>query len=409
MVIKRINSSASLLLAGNLLSAIYFWVVTSILARQFGIALLGQYTLALSIITPFFCFIYFGFRTLLVTDVNVKYDASRLFKIKHLLSLIFITFLIVFYNIFYSKEISKDIFYLLLLFKILDTYYDFFIGMNYRNDNARKHGSTLLIRSILFIILFIIGSFILESYRISFVLVIISSSVLLYIFDIRYSKINFKFNKVLLEKNETKELFKRSFPIVASAFVGSVLVNVPNYYIAYFYDSKQVGFYSIFYAFNTLINIVLISLGQIYLRKISQYYEKLFFNEINSIVVKVVFFIIGFSILASLVTLLTGDFILKMLFGNDALYYAKLFPYLFLFSIPIYLGQFLSYVATGVNQLYSLIISSSVCLLLSLACGYIFIPIHPIWGSYINYLIVGLIQSIIFIIFIRRAIKHKIL
>lgn len=403
MFIRRINSSASLLLTGNLLSAIYFWVVTSILARQFGINLLGQYTLALSIITPFFCFVYFGFRTLLVTDVNIRYDASRLFKIKHLLSFVFITFLIVFYNIFYSKEISKDIFYLLLLFKLLDTYYDFFVGMNYRNDDARKHGKTLLIRSILFIILFIIGSFVLKSYRISFVLVAISSAILLYYFDIRRSKINFKVNKVFLEKNETKELFKRSFPIVASAFVGSVLVNVPNYYIAYFYDSEQVGFYSIFYAFNTLINIVLISLGQIYLRKISQYYEKLLFSEINSIVVKITFLIIGFSIFASLITLLVGDLILKILFGNDALYYAKLFPYLFLFSIPIYLGQFLSYVATGVNQLYSLIVSSCVCLVLSLLCGYIFIPIHPIWGSYINYLIIGLIQSIIFIIFIRKS------
>lgn len=407
MFIKNIANSTSLLLAGNLLNAMYLWLVTSVLARQFGINLLGQYTLALSIITPFFCFIYFGFKTLLVTDVSLKYNASKLFKIKHLLSFVFISILVVFYNIFYSQEISKDIFYLLLFFKILDTYYDFFVGMNYRNDNPRKHGATLLVRSISFIILFIIGAFVLNSYRVSFVLVIVSSAALLYYFDIRTSKINFKFNKVLLEKIEVKELFKRSFPIVASAFVGSVLVNIPNYYIAYFYDSKQVGFYSIFYSFNTLINIILISLGQLYLRKISKYYHDCLFSKINYMVVKVIFIIIGLSFIAYLTTLLIGDFILQMLFGNDALYYAKLFPYLFLFSIPIYLGQFLSYVATGVNQLYSLIFSSCICLILSLLSGYIFIPIHPIWGSYINYLIVGLTQSVIFLMFIRSSYKAK--
>lgn len=405
MIINKIKSDVGLLIIGNLLNAIYLWSVISILARKFDIGLLGQYTLSLSIVTPIFCFVYFGFRILLVTDIKKELNIYKLLKFKTALTIFFVIVAAITHFSIYRNDIIESVFYFVLFYKLIDSYYDFFIGVNHRNDNIRKHGAILIVRSISLTLVFILGSYYFESYNISFSIVLITSIFILYYFELKSFNLK-KFYKSKIDIQESIKVSRISFPIVSSAFVNSILVNVPNYYISYFYNAKEVGFYAIFYSFNVLLNIVIISLGQYYLREISKDYNVRNLKKIKSIVSIFIICLGGVSISAFLVSFLIGDYALKILFGENALHYSKIFPYLFLFSFPVYLGQILSYVVTGVNQVFSLLLASSLSLFFSVLLGYYLISMHPIWGSFITLSIVGSIQTAVFLYYINKSFKN---
>lgn len=406
MLLNKIKSDAGILIIGNLLNAFYLWSITSILARKFDVGLLGQYTLSLSIITPIFCFVYFGFRILLVTDTSRTLNIYRLFKLKSFLTAFFFLVSIIVYLLLYKNKIYQNIFYFVLIYKSLDSYYDFFIGVRHRNDEVRKHGIILIVRSISLTIVFFIGSYLFESYNLSFLMVLFSSTLLLYYFELKAFPFLLTF-KQKIDNDEIITVFTKSLPIVSSAFVNSILVNIPNYYISYFYNSSEVGLYAIFYSFNVILNIVLISLGQYYLRDIAKSYNTGDIYKIKKLLVQVIFYIISTSIIAFFAAYTIGDHILKLLFGADALYYAEIFPYLFLFSIPIYIGQIMSYIVTGVAQLSALLVASSASLIISLLFGYILIAKHPIWGAFITLLLVGSTQTTVFIYYLNRSFQTK--
>lgn len=375
----------------NLSNALFLWLVISMLAKNYGLDLVGYYTLSLSIITPIFTFVYFGFRNLITSDIEEKLNLNRLFFYKNILFLIFLIFSILGY-IFFYRDIPLSVFLYVLIFKSIDTFFDFFSGIMYLRDRVFINGILIILKNFLFILALFVGIFVIDSYIFSFMAIN-----LLYLFFVLFVK---KYNNINLElkinNKEIKFVLRNSSYIVFSAFVGALVVNMPNYYLGWLYGSDLVGNYAIFYSIYTILSIFVISLCQLFLKNIALYNKKNDIKLIKNTFIKSSLAILMACCVSSLLFYFFHNSLIEFLFGSEALDYSGWIYIFLLLCIPIYIGQVLSYICIGVGKNYILSISSLFNLAISSFSCYLLVKNYGLFGALVNNLFVGIVQCIIF-------------
>lgn len=386
-----LNKKFITVLLANLSNALFLWLVISILAKNYGLSLVGYYTLSLSIITPIFTFVYFGFRNLITADIEEKLNLNRLFFYKNILFLFFLM-LSLFVYIFFYREIPLSIFLYVLIFKSVDTFFDFFSGIMYLRDRIVFNGILIILKNFLFISALLLGVFVFDSYIFSFIAINF-----LYLFFIFFVK---RYNNIVLDfkvnNREINFVLKNSSYVVFSAFVGALVVNMPNYYLGWLYNSTLVGNYAIFYSIHTILSIFVISLCQLFLKNVALYNKRNNIELIKNTFIKSSLAILVVCFSSSLFFLFFHNLFVEFLFGREALGYSGWIYIFLLFCIPIYIGQILSYICIGVGKNYILLISSLSNLVVSSFLCYVLVKKYGLFGAIVNNLIVGLIQCIIF-------------
>ena len=98
-MIKYLISSTSILTFGLSLYSIFNFLIIFFITKNYGFEVVGSYSLALSIITPLYIFIYQSYRTYIVTYENIDYNLYDFYSARLILSSFFIlpVFILSFY------------------------------------------------------------------------------------------------------------------------------------------------------------------------------------------------------------------------------------------------------------------------------------------------------------------------
>lgn len=392
-MIKYLISSTSILTFGLSLYSIFNFLIIFFITKNYGFEVVGSYSLALSIITPLYIFIYQSYRTYIVTYENIDYNLYDFYSARLILSSFFI--LPVFILSFYI-----DNYFLLVVFfiKFIEGLSD--ISYSFYNKNKKIYfiGYSTAIKSFiaLFLMYFCINFF---SLYCCFLILIIFYFLFFIFYD---SNISF-FTQTLKKIKDLKGNFKNIYEIygrmkfmIYSALIAGLVYHIPKYYLGAI-SSEELGVFTIVTSLSIGINLVAISMGQV----IQPYVKEM--NLIKTVIViflMIFILLIVLSILFLIVSCFYNDIFIDYLKLEVNLHDFLLFNLLFL---SIYIGQILSFVASSYkkyNGIFFINFSSVMFLLIS--SGFFINYFGGVFGVSLLFMFVGLIQIVGYSLIIYR-------
>ncbi len=383
MKLTSFFSSTSALIFGLGLYSFFNFLVIFFIGKEYGLVELGKYSLALSIITPLYIFIFQSYRTYIVTYENIKYSQYDFYSSRIILSSIFIIPILLL-SLYINNYFLIIIFFVKFIEGLSDISYSFY------NKNKKIYfiGYSTAIKSFiaLFLMYFCINFF---SLYCCFLILIIFYFLFFIFYD---SNISF-FTQTLKKIKDLKGNFKNIYEIygrmkfmIYSALIAGLVYHIPKYYLGAI-SSEELGVFTIVTSLSVGINLVAISMGQV----IQPYVKEMNLNKI--------LIIIFLMILILLVVLMALFFLVSKFYNYVFIDYLKLnftlkdFLLCNLLFLSIYIGQILSFVASSYKKYRGIFFINFFSVIFLIIFSGIFINYFGgVFGGCLLFMCVGLIQ-----------------
>lgn len=312
----------------NAFSSLFYMVIVT---RINGVNDAGIFTFAFSTAALFYMVGIYAGRTYQVTDSdNISNHDYLINKCITCLVMFAISLIFIFCK---NYSLNKAIVILLLcILKLLEAFSEFFYAYIQKNNMLYKVGLSLVMKTVLSILVFIIVDIITRSIIISSVFLIIAYLLVMIIYDFnQFSIINII--KERYSKSNIKSIFINGFFTFCLSFSSMYIVNIPRYSVDRYLSDK----------FNTIFGILIMPASamvllsqfiiQPLLMKIKDNLDKKDYSSLRKIIVKisVALFLIGLLVL--LLTFLVGIPVLQLIYGVDLLKYRMALMYVMIGSV----------------------------------------------------------------------------
>lgn len=313
------------MVGGNIISAIFMWLITWYLVRINALEDLGILSLVQSLGLIFFVFCTFKLLNVQITDSKNNFSESD-YYFARLISALF-CFLLVFiyisltnygnvvkaactvYSLYYSLMIIKE--YFSARYQINKNYKNIFIS-----DSL---GGFLSFLSFLTV-------FNLTASMFKSLLGMVLVRFLCIVLDHYMAKVNFKEIYSDFNLYRSLRLIKDNFFLGISAVLVSSLILIPRFYIEGLHGLKDLGVFSALTSIMFFINIFLNSLTQVFLKDTIDIYNVSKVSCYKKIIIN--FLLISLFILIGLIPIyFFKDFLVVLIFNNDFLRYSNEFFY----------------------------------------------------------------------------------
>ena len=309
--------------AASFISLLYLIIVT----RINGTDIAGAFTLSFSNACMLYAVALYSGRTYQVTETKKNITDNDFLYQRLICSIITIIMTLVIALIYRYSGIKLVLLLLLSISKIIEAISDVYHGFLQKNNRLDIVGKSLLVRTLLSILLFVLIEILTKKIIFATSMIIISNLLTLLFMDIKYGnkyKTNIKVNKLSI-----KNIFIFGFFTFSITLISNFLYNIPKYGIDKYLNNNLQAIYGIIVMPATIIMLVNQFVIQPLITILKDSYEQK--NKI--IFTKYVKRIIGITILVGIMALVCGSVlglpILELMYG------IKLNGYLFSFLIII--------------------------------------------------------------------------
>jgi O-antigen/teichoic acid export membrane protein len=387
------------------------WLLMAYLSRSEGAGVLGAYTLAVSIISPFLAIVYSGARSIIAADVGFQYRLSDILMLRMIILLlvgavIFLSFVTV-----SPDSILTVMVMLVFAVKIPDALADICYGGMYRAGRSYFHGISIVIKVIMAATVFYFSVDYYGSYRIGMVSIAIVWLVVMMILDVKFSgvaggEIIRSFGRFL--RHGAKGFFLLGAPLGVSAALGAVLFNVPNYAIASFHGVSMLGVYSAMFSFVVVLNMIGATAGQIALPLVAGFISRGDAGSILRVLAAGCSFLLVLGAFFSVFVWFFGGQVLYLMFGEHVSQHSEYFVFVAVLAMPLLIAQFLSYVVTAYGR-YRIIMYATISgLLISVVFSFWLVVDYGIIGASLVVFMVGIVQVSFFSSSIFRSYQSRV-
>lgn len=387
----------------NAFNSLFFMIIVT---RVNGIDNAGIFTIAFSTACIMYIIGVYAGRIYQVTE-NDKTITDKEYILNRIITTVIMLILVIIFCLIKKYSIYKSIIFLLLTtYKALEAFSDVIYGILQKNEKLDIVGKSLFFKSIISVIAFIIIDFITKNLIISMVTTILINILILFIYDLKNSDEYIDY-KVKFHRNNILKIFKAGFFTFAIAFLGMYILNAPKYAIDNYLENNYQTIFGIIVMPATIIGLVAQFLIHPYLNQILSLYEERNLKGLNKLILRLIFVILGFGAISSVLAYFLGPEVLGIVYGIDLTSY-RLELLIIIISSTIYtVGVIYSSVLTTVrdtrSQFIIYIIISIVALIVSNVCT----KVAKIEGAVIAYLIIMATQFLIYTTY--TNIKLKIL
>ena len=313
----------------NAFSSLTKWLMVILIAKNLTAVEVGVYTLAFAIGAPITLFANMKLRSLYITSEGE--NLKDYLYTRNMLSLIaFMTLILIGYLVYPQYFI---IIILVGISKILDLQSDMLYAVPHKNGDLNIIGKLMIIKQLILILVFGAFLFVFKSLTIALLSQIITQLLIIIFLEkiIVYRKYKIVFEK--LEFKNIKLLLMLGLPLGFVQMIFSINSNIPRYVLEHYENAKILGYFAAIMYITTIFNLFVSSISQVFLPKLTFIYNsrniQLFKKYLN-------FYLLGFSILISILLILTsifwGEGILILLYGSE---YAVYKDILILVSISV--------------------------------------------------------------------------
>lgn len=388
----------------NILSKLCKLIVIFIAARILGPSTYGSFSYTLSLLGLLFIFADFGLSNIIIRDYQQKENKEELLRSSYLLKILLITSisLIAILSFLFLKNYEvKKVYFILLLFFILDHLKSFFNSILSALQRMEKNSIielsenffTLLAGIILLLNFKSINS-LGFSYLIGGIIAFVLSVYFLKVFNIKLKpEINLKV---------IKYLFINGLPLMLFGFLNYIFFTTDQLILGYFRTMREVGYYSV--VSKILLNILIFP--SLFLFALFPYLASQIQNieKVRLITKKVMLILIFSAMFLSLILYILAPY-LTLILGNE--YYQSViilryFVWILIFTFPTVL---LDYVLFAYNKQWQDFFITSFAALLNLTLNFIAIPLYGVYGAVFSSIISQIVNLLLSLILVYNILK----
>lgn len=401
---KRLLKNVSWIFTGNVVSALVKWLILILIARIFTPKELGIYSLAFAITSPLALFMNMKLRALAVTDPNLSFQNYIISR--NLLTLFSIMLLIGISLVIYPDYTL--IIALVGLSKIMDLHSEIYYSLPQINNDFNYIGKLMIYKHLFILTSFIMAIALTKNLMLSLLIQFVSQFMFFHIIEKKGINKKYSSNDKSYTKEDVKRIIKYGLPLGLSLMLISLTSNFPKYLLEYFTSTEMVGFYSAITYIVIMGNLVMNSISQNFLPKLTKLFND---NEFNTFKKYVFLYLTCFSILLGVIIILfsifLGDTFLEIVYGPNFTKYSNI---LIIMSIAVTLNFISWNFDTAIMSMRYISIQpkiSIIVLIVSVLSGYILIPLYGVDGTAYAMIITFMSQLLIRLYFVIKELNTQ--
>lgn len=354
---------------GSLLFSLLPFIITILLTRIDNIGTSGLFINLFYLSAQLGLISIFGGRVNQISDINSLINLEEFVLSRILTSIIMLIVGIVFSILSNYSSYVSTIFYLLLCYRIIESFSDLIYGEFQKNEKLYISGIFMSLKSVLNFFSFGIVFYFSKNLVLSTLVLFISSLTLL-IFEILTLKHKFRFRAIFSVK--ICSLLAKQFPVFIIIFLFFIQMNFPRYLLSLSSSNETIGLFNVIAlpsSFTILISVLIFQPKLIYLNSLI---KNAHFNEYKKQIYIIISKISIISILYTLSLKFVFIRILSLFYNVDLSSYST---YILLVSFLSCFGgmfYFLNYQLSTFNEFKSqLLILISVSILSILVTSFV--------------------------------------
>ena len=393
---------------GNGFYALFQLLNMVIISKILGVESLGVFSLALALTAPLMLFSNFGMRILWVTN-SVSDSTFSDFRLMRLcISLLGAAITCIFLILYLPSSDYLSVYILTVVSKLVENNADIFYSKYHKDGEQRRISVSLITRGALGVSGMWVGCFIFES---------LLSGVFLYAFmwflsHIFTEQIRTPFplqdlRNVREYSKIVKGIIVGGTPIAIGVLLANLNMNLPRIQLEREYGLETVGIYSALYFFIQTGTVVITSIGQVILPKLSELHDSKNNSAHLVLVTKVLAIIVLMAMVAAIIIYLVGENILAILFDDTVAKFSSTLSMFLLLSPAQYSVSILNAVIASTKRNSIVMWCQFLLLILVTLLSVILISENGVIGAYLSYGISSVVISLIYIALYLKVLRNN--
>lgn len=390
---------AKWLVGGNFVFAFSQWVILIFFARMTNQENLGQYALALAIVTPIFAVGNLQLRPLYILDVNSeqKYTYTHFYYLRLICSFIALACCLVL-GLFFNVSIL--VLLLVGLLKFFESYSDIIYAYYNAHDQTQLISKSLFLKGTLSVLAVAVGLYLFDFYTALILFLIVYLVVWLFIDNLYIQKTQ-EIKKMSLDLG----MMKSAIPMGISLGIVTLQSNIPRLFLDQYASIEAVGIFTVLSYF--------IIVGSIFINSICQYlsprlthawnHNRAYFKKLLSMALLIAG---GLGLIAIFLSYFMGEFVLNLVYGAEYIAYADAFVLTMVAGFILYLATVLGYTLTAIGFIKQQVYLFSIVLIFSVLVSYLCIPEYGIIGGIYTLMVSYLVQCVLSLLVVLFRLKE---
>ena len=390
---------AKWLVGGNFVFAFSQWVILIFFARMTNQENLGQYALALAIVTPIFAVGNLQLRPLYILDVNSeqKYTYTHFYYLRLICSFIALACCLVL-GLFFNVSIL--VLLLVGLLKFFESYSDIIYAYYNAHDQTQLISKSLFLKGTLSVLAVAVGLYLFDFYTALILFLFVYLIVWLFIDNLYIQKTQ-EIKKMSLDLG----MMKSAIPMGISLGIVTLQSNIPRLFLDQYASIEAVGIFTVLSYF--------IIVGSIFINSICQYlsprlthawnHNRAYFKKLLSMALLVAG---GLGLIAIFLSYFMGEFVLNLVYGAEYVAYTDAFVLTMVAGFILYLATVLGYTLTAIGFIKQQVYLFSIVLIFSVLVSYLCIPEYGIIGGIYTLMVSYLVQCVLSLLVVLFRLKE---
>ena len=390
---------AKWLVGGNFVFAFSQWVILIFFARMTNQENLGQYALALAIVTPIFAVGNLQLRPLYILDVNSeqKYTYTHFYYLRLICSFIALACCLVL-GLFFNVSIL--VLLLVGLLKFFESYSDIIYAYYNAHDQTQLISKSLFLKGTLSVLAVAVGLYLFDFYTALILFLFVYLVVWLFIDNVYIQKTQ-EIKKMSLDLG----VMKSAIPMGISLGIVTLQSNIPRLFLDQYASIEAVGIFTVLSYF--------IIVGSIFINSICQYlsprlthawnHNRAYFKKLLSMALLIAG---GLGLIAIFLSYFMGEFVLNLVYGAEYVAYTDAFVLTMVAGFILYLATVLGYTLTAIGFIKQQVYLFSIVLIFSVLVSYLCIPEYGIIGGIYTLMVSYLVQCVLSLLVVLFRLKE---
>lgn len=390
---------AKWLVGGNFVFAFSQWVILIFFARMTNQENLGQYALALAIVTPIFAVGNLQLRPLYILDVNSeqKYTYTHFYYLRLICSFIALACCLVL-GLFFNVSIL--VLLLVGLLKFFESYSDIIYAYYNAHDQTQLISKSLFLKGTLSVLAVAVGLYLFDFYT-TLILFLMVYLVVWLCIDNLYIQKTQEIKKMSLDLG----MMKSAIPMGISLGIVTLQSNIPRLFLDQYASIEAVGIFTVLSYF--------IIVGSIFINSICQYlsprlthawnHNRAYFKKLLSMALLIAG---GLGLIAIFLSYFMGEFVLNLVYGAEYVAYTDAFVLTMVAGFILYLATVLGYTLTAIGFIKQQVYLFSIVLIFSVLVSYLCIPEYGIIGGIYTLMVSYLVQCVLSLLVVLFRLKE---
>lgn len=390
---------------GNLSNSLSQWIVFTFIAKKFGTESMGDYSLAIAWILPFYAFFSLQLRNMHVSDQGNEYGFDLFFSIRAICSLLFIATVVLVGVLFY-RHIAL-VFFLVGLSRCFEMISDMIHAEFHKRKKIDVFSKRLITRSVFSIILTLLSFTLIHSFEIALISLPLAYFINL-IIDFIYLKKEIGTFSISFEKKEVlKRLMVTGLITGFSLLFVYILPNIPRFMLEKYRNSFELGLFSGYMYLIVFARIFVQAVIQNSLPYLAEHYTKGNMSSFYRIIKKESLIMLGLG-LAQFLIIPVSDYIFPLLYNKDFVGNKWLLAIVFTGSLFSFLAFTLNNVLNAMQLFKVQFPIYGTLVLISLLLGYVLIPKYGIEGGGLVFTLVAFSQCLLLFLCVKINLNKRL-